>query len=756
MKLLVIPLPACFRIASNYAFADDLRKELLTYVGQEFTVNGATINAVEKISWVPNGSGYKLGTDRRSIRKLPELNPLHKWMVQHTENGNITRQEAVSMVPPIALDVQPHHKCLDMCASPGSKTSQLLEIIDLNAQKPSEEQGLVVANDADLDRSYMLVHQCRRINSPFLVATHHQGQGFPTIRENEQQFKSEFFDRVLCDVPCSGDGTLRKNPTIWGRWSIANGAVIHPLQLIIAKRGLQLLKTGGLMVYSTCSMSPYEDEAVVAELLRTHKGRLELVDARQFLPLFKSRPGLSDWLVLDDHYLLQKEIAEKKRAKKAKQDQQQQQRQQQEQQQQRAEGEDTDVMEVTEKAEEPQTEQTEPETKPEPADFSHIADPDLRHCLEMGMQWFPTFEQVPENLKWKYRASLFPPTEEERSWMHLERCLRCVPQDEDTGGFFVATLRKVAGPPKNAEEKAAEQQEDAPLALSAEDEAAALAAENDGEGGEEGKPHGGNGGKGKKGKQSQNNNNQNEPFVRYYPWDAESFQKAKEFYGFDEFIRGDCFYIREDLTLEPHRHSKKPQQQQQQQGEGEKEVAVAKNDKAPKTIYYIPKTVQSLLNGDITNQLRIVSAGIKVFEKKVTHNDHVEYRLLQDSMSYFSPHIHSQRKIFVNIQEFCNILGGGLVSYATLTQETLKSIIPLSNGVIICVYKFNPHDILTEKGGASADTNTDTVSSALNGNHSLEFSAVCWKGFSPCVNVMVSKIGKLSFLSYSFRSDSSR
>jgi 16S rRNA C967 or C1407 C5-methylase (RsmB/RsmF family) len=108
---------------------------------------------------------------------------------------------------------------------------------------------------------------------------------------------------------------LRKNPCIWAKWSTGNGMSLHPLQLQIAMRGVQLLKAGGLLVYSTCSMSPYgsthiafavrgfkclicvfgcvENEAVVAELLRNSNGTLELVDAReQFLPLFKARPGL--------------------------------------------------------------------------------------------------------------------------------------------------------------------------------------------------------------------------------------------------------------------------------------------------------------------------------------------------------------------------------------------------------------------------------------------------------------------------------
>ncbi len=99
------------------------------------------------------------------------------------------------------------------------------------------------------------MHQCRRLNSPFLIVTTHKGQEFPTLET--KNIKDGYFDRVLCDVPCSGDGTIRKSPHIWSKWSLGGGLSLHPLQLIIAKRGLDLLKTGGLMVYSTCSMSPY-------------------------------------------------------------------------------------------------------------------------------------------------------------------------------------------------------------------------------------------------------------------------------------------------------------------------------------------------------------------------------------------------------------------------------------------------------------------------------------------------------------------
>lgn len=103
----------------------ELKEQLHEFAGQKQIIDGKEIAPVQEMPWYPNGDGYKLGTDRRMLRKCPELALFHKWMMQHTENGNITRQEAVSMVPPLALDVSPHHKCLDMCAAPGSKTTQV-------------------------------------------------------------------------------------------------------------------------------------------------------------------------------------------------------------------------------------------------------------------------------------------------------------------------------------------------------------------------------------------------------------------------------------------------------------------------------------------------------------------------------------------------------------------------------------------------------------------------------------------------------
>lgn len=75
------------------------------------------------------------------------------------------------------------------------------------------------------------------------------------------------FDRILCDVPCSGDGTLRKSPVIWRRWNAGPGNMLHKLQLQVACKGVRLLKVGGRLVYSTCSLNPIENESVVAGIV---------------------------------------------------------------------------------------------------------------------------------------------------------------------------------------------------------------------------------------------------------------------------------------------------------------------------------------------------------------------------------------------------------------------------------------------------------------------------------------------------------
>ncbi len=85
----------------------------------------------------PNELAWQVNLTRQMIRRNAELAKLHHFLISETVCGAISRQEAVSMIPPLVMDVQPHHKVLDMCAAPGSKTTQLLEMLHADETKPA-------------------------------------------------------------------------------------------------------------------------------------------------------------------------------------------------------------------------------------------------------------------------------------------------------------------------------------------------------------------------------------------------------------------------------------------------------------------------------------------------------------------------------------------------------------------------------------------------------------------------------------------
>ncbi|XP_019861924.1 PREDICTED: tRNA (cytosine(34)-C(5))-methyltransferase-like [Amphimedon queenslandica] len=91
---------------------------------------------------------------------------------------------------------------------------------------------------------------------------------------------------------------MRKNPTIWRSWNSSTPLSLHRLQLRLLMRGLELLKPGGRLVYSTCSMNPIEDEAVIAGALKFCNGSVELVDTSSLLPGLKRTNGVNTWKVL--------------------------------------------------------------------------------------------------------------------------------------------------------------------------------------------------------------------------------------------------------------------------------------------------------------------------------------------------------------------------------------------------------------------------------------------------------------------------
>ncbi len=306
-------LPSCFRVP-NGRYAEQTRAVLRTDTfglagvdtGAEFEGASWIAQPPTPVDWLPEGYAWTSNIPRPLIRKSTKLKELHQWLIAQNATGNINRQEAVSMIPPMLLDVQPGHYVLDTCAAPGSKTAQLVDSLHRNGRLNA---GLLIANDADSKRAYMLTHQLKRFIGDSVLVTNHQAQRFPKLRPKGKERSDAAgdgdgdggieFDRVLCDVPCCGDGTVRKAPEMWRKWNYGMGAGLHKLQLAILIRGLELLKPGGRLVYSTCTMNPYENEAVLAEAVRRFGGKVKLVDTTGDLPNLKRQPGLLTWHVRD-------------------------------------------------------------------------------------------------------------------------------------------------------------------------------------------------------------------------------------------------------------------------------------------------------------------------------------------------------------------------------------------------------------------------------------------------------------------------
>lgn len=297
---LKLDLPASFRISASRAESQALLKILQKQYFAELSSHkeaGEEVVIPTVLPWYPDNLAYQLNLTRREIRRQEVYFKLHNFLVAETESGAISRQEAVSMLPPLVLGVEPHHAVLDMCAAPGSKTAQMIEALH-RGEEGGLPSGLIVANDSDNARCYMLTHQAKRLQSPCVIITNHDATTMPDLMVpsgTSSDLTPLLYDRILCDVPCSGDGTMRKNPDIWLKWNPVNSSNLHGIQYRIARRALEMLEVGGRMVYSTCSFHPLENEAVVARLLQDMGGRLQLVEVRDKLPGLSCSPGLETW-----------------------------------------------------------------------------------------------------------------------------------------------------------------------------------------------------------------------------------------------------------------------------------------------------------------------------------------------------------------------------------------------------------------------------------------------------------------------------
>ncbi|OOF95366.1 hypothetical protein ASPCADRAFT_207840 [Aspergillus carbonarius ITEM 5010] len=395
-------LPNSFRFTGSRGHALAVQEKLKDFYVPEITsikYEGNFVEPPRPVPWYPDQLAWSMTTPKQVVRRFAPFASFQKFLVAETEVGNISRQEVVSMIPPLLLDVKPGMTVLDMCAAPGSKSAQLMEMIHAGEEEAMAQvsekvadgtasaepmgpeglsddgrtTGLLIANDADYKRAHMLIHQMKRLSSPNLIVTNHDATMFPSIKlpsepsTNGKPAKNRYlkFDRILADVPCTGDGTARKNWGVWKDWNANNALGLYATQVRILVRALQMLKVGGRVVYSTCSMNPIENEAVIASALeRCGSANVKILDCSNGLPGLKRASGLRTWKVMDREgrmYNTWKEVEERK-------------------------------------------------------------------------------EREGINGLGRVAEGMFPPAED----LPLERCIRIYPHMQDTGGFFITVLEKLS------------------------------------------------------------------------------------------------------------------------------------------------------------------------------------------------------------------------------------------------------------------------------------------------------------------------
>jgi len=188
-------------------------------------------------------------------------------------------QEISSMLPVLALDPNPGEFVLDLFAAPGSKTTQMAAKM--------ENQGTIIANELKLDRVKILSSNLERTGVSNTIVTRHDAISFCSKLSNKTQIK---FDKILLDVPCSGEGTLRTSARTFKMWNPKMIKKLSRMQKKFFAFAIKLLKPGGTLVYSTCTHAPEENEEIVNFALKNFPVKVEEIT----LPL-KCRPGITEW-----------------------------------------------------------------------------------------------------------------------------------------------------------------------------------------------------------------------------------------------------------------------------------------------------------------------------------------------------------------------------------------------------------------------------------------------------------------------------
>ena len=212
-----------------------------------------------QIPWCKGGFWIRhIKEERRDIGNL----------IEH-QLGYFHIQESASMIPPLVLDSKPNELILDMCASPGSKSTQIAIMM--------KNTGLLITNDYKGMRLKPLGINLQKAGLINTITTLMDGN----------RFKGFQFDRILVDAPCSGTGTIRKSLKTLRIWNPNMIRRLCMTQKNLIETAFNNLKKGGILVYSTCSMEPEENEEVVSFLLEKYdNAKLQKID----LQIKRSKP----------------------------------------------------------------------------------------------------------------------------------------------------------------------------------------------------------------------------------------------------------------------------------------------------------------------------------------------------------------------------------------------------------------------------------------------------------------------------------
>ncbi len=201
----------------------------------------------ERVPW--QSAGYYYGDRAISGDVRPGKHPLH-------EAGAYYIQEASAMLPASLCPPVPGERVLDLCAAPGGKATQLAAAL--------QGRGLLVANEIHPGRAAILSQNLERMGVRNALVTN------ASPDELAKRFPG-FFDRIVVDAPCSGEGMFRKEPDAVSMWSHENVALCAARQADILDAAARMLRPGGTLTYSTCTFAPEENEGAVMEFLLRHE-----------------------------------------------------------------------------------------------------------------------------------------------------------------------------------------------------------------------------------------------------------------------------------------------------------------------------------------------------------------------------------------------------------------------------------------------------------------------------------------------------